>query len=618
MCTELADLNCGVGLRVNLRLTPEPDVWLAINEIETMLKTGLRLELPTPTLVGLPIDEVSYPWLYRAYGVQLATAVLAHQIEYDCCRHQLFFRALRDYQLTQLGLQPWPLTEVMYQQMFDVGFDGDVTRHWTRRWEEAPPQFLQVWVIEEPDPIWQQVYMLVEFLAAEETAVSPTQMMRLMDRNSYDGWLADVLGSGYDSSTLETRFLRYIYAQTAAGQQAEPPIPLPTGTLTLVCQSYTDGPTSQVYTYNLARKTWTERFRGLFTNAYISTPDGEHFIVTEYRFADDMTEWKISLATDDEITLLEEATYVGNIEHWLHYYLVDETAEYLMRYEYVEGERDIRLLPTTCAGGGCPWVDLAGWPLFSPDKAHLLVEDAPTEATEIIPDVPPQLQHYLTLMTPDGQLSQPLGRGGAPFWLDNEAYSFVQLGKEGWELVTAVVGQNTPRFLLNQTDLLAEIPLAERPTDLIIDEGAANPANPQELVLQVSREADFNLFGPDVPGYLFKVTLTSDLSGVEQLALLRADLFRGVVGYGVDGRTIIQGEYSYSSSNMTWHFLNAETGQTQLTFDSINSLSGTEDGQWSVQLTDNYLLLYALSYDYIQFIPHSLGECQEAVLSSNE
>ncbi len=163
MCAELADLRCGSDLRVQLRLDTDPESLIAINDIENVLESGLRLELPAPTLVGLPTDEASYDVLFRAYGVALATAVLAHQTEYDCCRHELFFRALRDYQLAQLGLQAWPLEAAMYGQILSGGFDGDTLRHWTRRWEEAPPQFLQVWVVEEPDPIWQQVYMLIEF-----------------------------------------------------------------------------------------------------------------------------------------------------------------------------------------------------------------------------------------------------------------------------------------------------------------------------------------------------------------------------------------------------------------------------------------------------------------------
>ncbi|MFZ1398901.1 MAG: hypothetical protein WAS33_18495 [Candidatus Promineifilaceae bacterium] len=618
LCRDLADLNCAADFRLNLRLGDDPALWLALDDIETLLTAGLRLELPTPTLVGLPTDEASYQALYRAYGVQLVTAVLAHQINYDCCRHQLFFRALRDYQLDQLGLQPWPLTPAMYRHTLDFGFDGDVARHWTRRWEEAPPQFLQVWVIEEPDPIWQQVYMLVEFLAGEETAVSPTQMMRLMDRNSYDGWLVDVLQGSDNVSGLENRFLAYINDQIITGQQAAPPLPLPNGDITLVCQSFTEGLTSHVYTYDLAQKTWTERFPGQFANAYISSRDGERFIISEYSFGEDGIEWQISLATDEEVVLLEQVRYVGQEEQWLNYRLVEDTGEYLVRYEFTGGEPNMRLLLTGCQEADCPAVPLPGSPLFSRDKAHFLAEGPIGEQINIGSDVPFSLLQSLYLMTPDGEERQLVGQGGEPFWLNDTVYGFVQLGKEGWELVTAVISQNQPRYLLSQVELLAEIPVAERPDGLVPTQAVANPANPQELLLQLRHQSAANEYGPNTPSYLFKLSLTDDLAGVEQATLLRQDVFSGIVGFGVNGRVILHGDYGFNRSDVTWHFINPENGQTELSFESIAALARTDDGQWYLQVTDNFLLLRAPAHDYQYLIPHTFEDCQWAVLSAGE
>ncbi|MEZ4590254.1 MAG: hypothetical protein R3D55_03825 [Chloroflexota bacterium] len=619
MCRDLADLNCAADFRLNLRLGDDPELWLALDDIETLLTAGLIFELPTPTLVGLPTDEASYQALLRAYAVQVATAVLAHQIEYDCCRHELFFRALRDYQLDQLGLQPWPLTPAMYRHMLDIGFDGDVARHWTRRWEDAPPQFLQVWLIEDPDPIWQQVYMLVEFLVGEETAVSPTQMMRLMDRNSYDGWLADVLPGGANDTLLETRFLMYINDQTITGQQAEPPIPLPKGDITLVCQNYADRPTSHVYSYDLAQKTWTERFRDMFTNAYFSTRDGEHFIVSEYGFVDGTSEWKISLATDAEVILLEKARSPGENEYWLDYWLIDEDAQYFIRYEYFGGETDIRLLPLACVDGSCPAVQLDGYsPLFSPDKAHFLVERVPEEMVNVDPNVPFQLLQNLYLMTPDGKEQHRVGQGGEPFWLNDTVYGFVQLDEAGWEVVTAVINQNQPRYLLGQAELLAAIPPDERPDGLLPTTVVANHTNPQELLVQLRQQDAANEYGPDTASYLFKLTLTEDLAGVAQVTLLRQDVFSGIVGFGVNGRTILHGDYGFNRSDVTWYFIDSDTGQTTLSFRSIAALPRTDDGQWYVQVTDDFLMLRAPAYDYQYLIPHTFEDCQWAVLSVEE
>ncbi|MCB9008390.1 MAG: hypothetical protein H6656_13645 [Ardenticatenaceae bacterium] len=340
MCAELEDLNCVGRLRVNLRLDTEPLGIIKINDIETMLTAGPRLSLPTPTLIGLPRDESSYEALYRAYGVQLATAVLAHQIEYDCCTHQLFFRALRDYQFAQLGLQAWPLKEEMFAQMLQAGFDGSALSHWTRRWEEAPPQFLQVWLIEDPEPIWQQVYMLIEFMNTQETAVSPAQMMRLMNRNSHVGWLEDTLGDGYDSAFFQTQFIDYIYDQSHSGQLADLPIPLPSGKITLICEGENSAPNYKVFTYDLATETWAELFANQFEDAFITTSDGIHFVVTEYDGFDSQEpafSSRYLLATEESVELLEEVAInrtPKGVGVRCSYFSLDQRSNFLVRYEY--------------------------------------------------------------------------------------------------------------------------------------------------------------------------------------------------------------------------------------------------------------------------------------------
>ena len=160
----------------------------------------------------------------------------------------------------RLGLQAWPLSETAYSQMLVAGFDGDASGHWTRRWHQRPMQPLQVHQQEEPEPVVQQVYMLIEFLAEQETAVSPIEMMRLMAGNTYHGWVADVLTDGYEWEQLTTQLLAHISAQSAIVQQAEPPIPLPSGTITLVCGQYLNSRESSVHQYDFATGTWTERF----------------------------------------------------------------------------------------------------------------------------------------------------------------------------------------------------------------------------------------------------------------------------------------------------------------------------------------------------------------------
>ncbi len=611
MCTELADLNCGSDLRVHLRLGTDPESLLEINEIETMLKAGLRLELPTPTLIGLPTDEASYEVLYRAYGVQLATAVLAHQIEYDCCRHELFFRALRDYQLAQLGLQAWPLEEAMYAQMLAAGFDGQVMRHWTRRWEEAPPQFLQVWMIEDPDPIWQQVYMLVEFLNEQETAVSSTQIMRLMGRNSFHGWAADVLRGSYEQALFPTQFLEFIYAQSNDGQQAEPPIPFPAGEIVLVCNDYQYELSTGVYAFDLSSNIWVEKFTDLDLprGAFINSQDGEHFLVTESYHADSVNANRVYLVTKGSKLLLEEFEMPYDSDHFVYYDIWNSAASYLVRFESEEGNITTTLRSLDCPTSGCPEIELAGYPSFSPNGQYL-IDTVPVAGL----DDSVELREYeLSVVSLDGKLRQLIGKGRSGFWLNDEMFGIVQAAENGWVLFAATLSEPEPQFLFDELNLLAEVADV---SSLSINFVFLLP-DTQQLILQAEARDK-----PDSLNYLFRLWLTNDLSAVDEVELLWTSQFAGGVGYSPDGRylVLVDNNVASSSGGLSQILLDLDTGQVSepIVSRGWNSMNWSSDGRWFVQNTENYVLLHAPAYDYQYYIPHSLGNCQQAILSVDE
>ena len=75
--------------------------------------------MPTPTLVGLPSDETGYAALRRGYATQLATAVIPHLVAWECCEGAPFFQALLNYQLSQLDLHSWPVSQADYQRIQD-------------------------------------------------------------------------------------------------------------------------------------------------------------------------------------------------------------------------------------------------------------------------------------------------------------------------------------------------------------------------------------------------------------------------------------------------------------------------------------------------------------------
>ncbi|VAW32064.1 hypothetical protein MNBD_CHLOROFLEXI01-881, partial [hydrothermal vent metagenome] len=183
--------------------------------------------------------------------------------------------------------------------------------------------------------------------------------------------------------------------------------------------------------------------------------------------------------------------------------------------------------------------------------------------------------------------------------------------------------QNEPRVLLNEATLLNLIPLDERPEMLFPVFGAANPQNPQEMLLPMRGNSGFDSGNQQ---FLFKLSLSADLASVDKIELLPTDLSTQGANYSPDGRYIAVGRFnnnnnsSSSSRSSTWVLLDQTTGQTS---DPITTqafgLSWSADGQWFVQNNDSYLLLRAPAYDDYQYvIPHSLDNCRQIILSVDE
>lgn len=616
MCVALDGINCGQGLRVHLRLDTSPDSLLALDDVQTVLAAGPRLNLPTPTLVGLPTDEASYDVLYRAYGVELATAVLAYQTDYDCCRHQLFFRALRDYQLAQLGLQAWPLEEAMFSQMLSSGFDGSVVGHWTRRWQEAPPQFLQVWMIEDPDPIWQQVYMLVEYLVGQETAVSPTEMMRLLNRNSYQGWLGDVLNTTYDPPLFASQFLEYIYSQSQSGSVSEPPIPFPDDQIIAVCTDTEIGSSrNRVYVYDMASRTWAEKLANyrLSLGSFFSTIDGVHFIVTENELEDSLITYRFYFIVGDERRLLEEVTLNTSREHFVYYDLLELGDDInVLRYEYVEGEFRYTLRSLTCPAEGCPGTDFLGITTFSPDGAYV-IEHIPVAEFQMSTLDLTEALFETTLYSVDKEFVRPLGTHRIIRWLNNEQYGLIDENENGWQLLAATVANSEFRPLFAESDIQAAI---ADDVKLTVPNFAMFP-DPKSLILYAQDATNQESV------YLFRVQLGEDLATVAQVELLWVGAFSSIASVSPDGRFLALAKYDLlsSSSQISYQLLDLATLELSTISATSNyglGLSWSSDGSWFIQNSGNYFLLNAPAFDYQYYIANGLGNCEQLILSPTE
>ncbi len=161
MC-QLPDLTCPPDLKLTIRLSTHPDSLLNLADLSTV-PTG-DTELPAPTLVGLPVDEAGYEALADGYAAQMVTAVLVNHTNYDCCERSLFYRALLDWQLDELGLKTWPMTSQSYEKVLVDGFQPLLLRTlWTNETDTTED--------------WQIVYALIEYLQTQIEEPPPVRAL---------------------------------------------------------------------------------------------------------------------------------------------------------------------------------------------------------------------------------------------------------------------------------------------------------------------------------------------------------------------------------------------------------------------------------------------------------
>ncbi len=205
-------VECPPDLRLTLNLTTNPEALYTANRrpyaqseesisapfagqytLPLLPLASASLNLPAPTLVGMPQDEAAYRALARGYAARLLSAYMAQHLGWRCCQQAEFFQAALDWQLAQVGLRPSPLRAADYgaalgmsmAQAYEAGMNGD------RR-------FLHMLVA-----FWQNP------LAVQQRLVNAPQV-------DWQDWLIWEGGRRYASlAELEQAWQSYIIAQAA-------------------------------------------------------------------------------------------------------------------------------------------------------------------------------------------------------------------------------------------------------------------------------------------------------------------------------------------------------------------------------------------------------------------
>ncbi|MFZ0546394.1 MAG: hypothetical protein WAM60_13195 [Candidatus Promineifilaceae bacterium] len=605
MCTDLPDFSCPNNLRIYLKLETDPTGQLGLTDWENAFQHDPDLTLPTLTLVGIPVDEAAQAALYRGYAAFVVRTAMIQALNWDCCVRGVFFEALVDYQLAELGISPYPMYPTDYETLFSRFQEiNDLDLFWNRR---------QVELSRIDD--WQWVYALVDFALTSSLSQTTAGEMQtsLLDSDSFLNWINDALAGTLNQRSVRQAWLNFIYYNSLSGQVASGTFTPPEDVL-LACNN--EGSTgTDLYRYDWNTETWqTEDRLDEPVLIMVSTEDDSGMIVQAGFSEDDL--FTVLWRNGEETPLLDRNQLEGDSYYFFGW--MSPNRRWLLLAQNSEDFGVSVLDLNSCDGSGCQVTPLPGLPQWSPDSSQMLIQYINTSGNA---------DNFAELSRVDsaGQIISLSGSGTSPFWFSNEEYGYISYGIHS-EVYGALTADDQPQLLLSKEDLLQMIPEEERPKSLNFLEVLPNPATPNILAIIASFQSpqanDNYIYYWNRPtgelalvGTLNEIYIGSAewLPNGEWLSVMTADPLSLV-----------------SDSSLPWsYYLYHGSGEGQPIVVGREaeytylSLDHTLDGNWVVVPRENYVEVVGLEHmvsdnqPYRRLLSYNFTNCRNAAFISS-
>ena len=569
MCQRLPGIECPSTLQVHIRLEIDPLALAKVTDNALLWRTHSLLQLPTPTLVGLPVDEAAYEVLRQGYAAQVVAAALIQVVDWPCCEQGVFHQALIDKQLAWLGLRPWPLTPQAYERMFAGGTVqlNSIHRFWT-----FPPQ--------QPltSEAWYQVYGVIDYITHLHPDIPPiTMQRRLAHAVNERHWLGQYVDLSFRNYAQERDWLRFASKRMDTGHL--PDSGSPQQDIQLLCSSGLWQP-RMLQRYNPVTTTWTEvlrRPRVWFMNPL---PDDSGVLLQQQSLE----------ASHSPIYLWQDGTDTRVLDYnWGQtVFRTDVVGDNLLLYIFdrSDGEISTDLIDLSdCNSSTCPVKHVDGKPIWSIEGEWALL---------------PHEEKGFWLTNAAG-LTTTIEAGMAPFWLDSTQYGYA-LAEVG--IVSQRIGQDKREVLLPWQQLITAVD--ENPNTLTVYTIIVSPNNPSLLFIAVKTEA-----GPLILTYDRQQDIIT-----RQLALRYEFPTYNPFIFSPDGRWLTIQSFDPRSTEWELYLHDVNTGETHtFTSDYLFTFPGYDwsaDGQWLVRADDGYLHLIAPDSGYHAIIVHDFYSCKFA------
>ena len=614
ICTQLADINCPDDLTINLVLSTDPNSLSDLTDPQTLWQSGSRTVLPTPSLVGLPIDEAGYQALKQGYTVQLTTAVISHLVEYECCVGAAYFQALLDYQLSQLDLQTWPITQTDYQRVLDetIGLNRVFPTWQAGSLADVGPE--EQWLIR----------LIADFVLHSDHPTSAAAAQRTLNQTtSLISWLASTIFTRTERAARANNVLQEWHKTASIRSQIStmpPPIPLPEQDLLVICTNddlEADIEGSSLYRYHLATDEWTLEDESDAATVMVPFPDDSAVILQSFG-ADPFGPkiWQngqlIQSVIDDE---------ARSLISFGHFY----PSGLMLAYELSSETITPQLIDLTqCQNSQqCPTEAKPGLLTESPNGRQTIIAKPfslsinylPINGRHLLLDERLEDQEPDNLFRTNGTEEISIGTGFAPFWLDDETYGYLRSSDTNIEIVIAQTADDILNPVLSRNTLLHLLPGDDNfASSFNINYVLTEPTYPDQLFIVATSGRNLSprqvhIFSYNLVTHRIRLHVQTNYIGVHSL------------DFSPDGRWLIVNDWQENIGgqpiNLNFTHLHDLSQNQSDSFTTITPLlfpaylhDWSANGQWLALLANNNQIALTIpGTDHYQIIQHGHGPC---------
>jgi len=558
------------------------------------------------SLIGRPLDDAGYAALRAGYAPLIAGGGIAEIVGWRCCGSEnasarrgsrgrsgaVFFRALLDKQLSQLGLVRWPVNASTFEEILQ-GTIHDVTNlHWV---------YLQRSGNSVEPHVWKVVYSMVDFILAEQPEQSAARLQRALLRNrTYRPWLINAGFSNFGRS-IQKRWIDYADGQLAAAATAAGGA-LPAQDLQLLCAADRfQG--ANVHRYRFENDTFTrEDIDGTFRLMY-ALPDADGVLLQR-------TGGRVDGETSDlpvQIWRRGQAQPVTYRSSNTPLFAVESSDSGMLFYTYETRRPTFQftyLDLAACEQGACELASQEGFPVWSPDRERSIVSLG---------------DGVLWLGDAAGEPLMTVVHGQSVAWLDDERFAYIQPDDE-MRVEMMTLPQMEAETVLELERLVEAMRAApgarRRSTGQLLPVTpaalATHPRWPDRLIVAV-REGDR---WRSEATHIFTYGLAAD----ELRHLLRVEhpleSIRSL-RFSADGRWLFVHNVDRSTDSWHLHLYDSESGGSQMySSESTLAFPGYDlsaDGAWLVRVDEGFLHLIPLQGGRQRLVAHSFAHCYSAV-----